>query len=257
MNVLIALAVLLIWQHVWFVAALRFKRNDLADVAWGLGFILVAWVALITGPQPATARSYLVAALVTCWGLRLAYHIGSRVLRTNEDSRYQEFRKQWGSHATLYTYLQVFLLQAVLLCLVALPLFIVPGLPFDGFHIMDGIGVALWGFGFFFEAVADAQLAAFVAKKRPGQIMQTGLWRYTRHPNYFGEVTLWWGLFMIVASTPSAWWSVIGPLTITFLIIKVSGIPMLEKKYANNPEFEIYKKRTSLFFPTPPRGGSL
>ena len=120
------------------------------------------------------------------------------------------------------------------------------------FNFVDGLGILIWLIGFFFESVGDAQLKSFVSKPiNKGRLMQTGLWRYTRHPNYFGEVTQWWGLWLIATNAPNGWLGIIGPLTITILILKVSGIPLLEKKMIENPEFAEYKKRTSVFIPLP------
>ena len=120
--------------------------------------------------------------------------------------------------------------------------------------ILDLFGVALWVFGFCFESVGDAQLARFIKNpENKGKLLQSGLWAYTRHPNYFGEVTQWWGLWIVALSVPNGWFGIIGPITITFLILKVSGIPMLEKKMTENPEFTEYKRRVSIFFPLPPK----
>ncbi len=123
----------------------------------------------------------------------------------------------------------------------------------DSGSILSVLGICIWLTGFFFEAVGDYQLAKYkkdTASK--GKIMTQGLWSYTRHPNYFGEVTLWWGMYVIALSVPNGWMTFPGPLTITFLILKVSGIPLLEEKYKDNPEFQAYKRRTSAFFPLPP-----
>ncbi len=117
-----------------------------------------------------------------------------------------------------------------------------------------GLGVIIWVVGFLFEVVGDYQLKSFVqSEANRGKIMQQGLWKYTRHPNYFGEVTLWWGIYLIALSTSGGWMTVIGPVTISFLILKVSGIPLLEKEFMKNPEFQEYARRTSTFFPLPPR----
>jgi steroid 5-alpha reductase family enzyme len=248
----ILLAVLL-YMTVWFLLALWRRRNDLADIAWGGGFIVAALTALLlqTGLTP---RAKLVVLLVILWGLRLAVHIGLRNLGKGEDERYRKWREEWGRHWLLRSYLQVFLLQGFLLYLISLPVIwtiLVKPSPWTG---LDAIGLAVWIVGFFFEALGDFQLARF--KKDPnnrGKIIQQGLWRYSRHPNYFGEVTLWWGIYLLALSTPGGWMTIIGPLTITFLILKVSGIPLLEKKYVNNAAFQEYARRTSAFFPIPPR----
>jgi steroid 5-alpha reductase family enzyme len=248
----ILLAVLL-YMTVWFLLALWRRRNDLADIAWGGGFIVAALTAVLlqTGLTP---LALLVVLLVILWGLRLAVHIGLRNLGKGEDERYRKWREEWGRHWLLRSYLQVFLLQGFLLYLISLPVIwtiLAKPSPWTG---LDAIGLAVWIVGFFFEALGDFQLAQF--KKDPahrGKIIQQGLWRYSRHPNYFGEVTLWWGIYLLALSTPGGWMMIIGPLTITFLILKVSGIPLLEKKYVNNAAFQEYARRTSAFFPLPPR----
>ena len=248
----ILLAVLL-YMTVWFLLALWRRRNDLADIAWGGGFIVAALTAVLL-QAGLTPRARLVVLLVILWGLRLAVHIGLRNLGKGEDERYRKWREEWGRHWLFRSYLQVFLLQGFLLYLISLPviwIILVKPSPWNG---LDAIGLAVWIVGFFFEALGDFQLARF--KKDPanrGKIIQQGLWRYSRHPNYFGEVTLWWGIYLLALSTPGGWMMIIGPLTITFLILKVSGIPLLEKKYVNNAAFQEYARRTSAFFPLPPR----
>ena len=245
--------VILVYMSGWFLLALWRRRNDLADIAWGGVFIVAALAA--TWWQPAVApRGRLVVILVILWGLRLAIHIGLRNLGKGEDERYRKWREEWGRHWLLRSFLQVFLLQGFLGYLISLPvLWIVFSGP-SPWTALDALGLAVWLVGLFFEAMGDFQLAQF--KKDPanrGRIIQHGLWRYSRHPNYFGEVTLWWGIYLLALSTPGAWWTIIGPLMITFLILKVSGIPLLEKKYVNNAAFQEYARRTSAFFPLPPR----
>lgn len=250
MNYYIILALaLFVYMSIWFTISLLKKRNDVADVAWGLGFVLMAWAAFfIAGDY--SARALLVNFLVSIWGIRLAWHINSRNQGKNEDYRYQTWRKEWGSWFYIRSYFQVYLLQGALLYLIILPVLFINNNVGLNINYIDGLGVLIWVIGFFFESVGDAQLKNFI--KNPlnkGRLMQTGLWKYTRHPNYFGEVTQWWGIGLIAMSVPNGWLGVIGPLTITILILKISGIPLLEKKMANNPEFAEYKKRTSVFFP--------
>jgi steroid 5-alpha reductase family enzyme len=243
----------LVYMTGWFLLALWRRRNDLADIAWGGGFIVAGLAAAWWQPEVAP-RGRLVVILVILWGLRLAVHIGLRNLGKREDERYRQWREEWGRHWLLRSYLQVFLLQGFLCYLISLP---VLWIVFNGaspWTVWDAFGLAVWLVGLFFEAVGDFQLAQF--KKDPvnrGKIIQHGLWRYSRHPNYFGEVTLWWGIYLLGLSAGGAWWTIIGPLTITFLILKVSGIPLLEKKYVNNAAFQEYARRTSAFFPLPPR----
>ncbi len=254
MNYFAGLAVVLfVYVNLWFVFSLVKKRNDVADIAWGLGFTLLAWTAYFISDGAGT-RALLVGILVTVWGVRLALHIGKRNAGKPEDYRYAVWRAAWGKWFYLRSYLQVYLLQGFLLYVVALPVLLANRGEGTELGLSDLAGASVWLVGFLFEAVGDAQLAKFAGDPaNKGRLMRSGLWRYTRHPNYFGEVTQWWGIWLIALSVPYGWMSVIGPLTITVLILKVSGIPMLERKMEQNPEFAEYKLTTSAFFPLPPR----
>jgi steroid 5-alpha reductase family enzyme len=248
-NYIILGAVLFTYMSLWFLFSLIKKRNDVADVAWGLGFVLAAWVSfLLSGDSD--IRGLLVSMLVSIWGLRLAWHIHSRNKGKGEDYRYLAWRKEWGKWFYLRSYAQVYLLQGTLLYLVAFPVLFINLNVEAPLGFLDLLGVAVWLVGFCFEVIGDAQLAKFI--KDPlskGKLMQSGLWAYTRHPNYFGEVTLWWGIWLLSLSTLNGWFTILGPLTITFLILRVSGIPMLEKKMAEHPDFMEYKRKVSMFFP--------
>jgi len=236
----------------WFVVSLIKKRNDVADVAWGLGFVFIAWTSFFLSDGLAGKRGLLVGVLISIWGLRLAWHIYSRNKGKLEDYRYLAWRKEWGKWFYLRSYFQVYLLQGMFLFIIAMPILIINKSVATSLILFDLLGVVVWCLGFCFEAVGDAQLTRFI--KNPankGKLMQGGLWAYTRHPNYFGEVALWWGIWFITLSVTNGWLSIIGPLTITFLILKVSGIPMLEKKMVLHPDFVEYKKRVSVFFPLP------
>lgn len=244
-------ALVLVYMSVWFVISLRKKRNDVADVAWGLGFVFLAWASFVLSEHHGI-RSLFVCGLVSLWGLRLASHIYRRNAGKPEDYRYQQWRKDWGKWFYLRSYFQVFILQGILLYLIVLPVLVINGYTGPARGALDIIGAVIWVIGFYFEAVGDAQLARFL--KNPahkGKLMQTGLWAYTRHPNYFGEVTQWWGIWLLALSMPYGFLTVIGPLTITTLILKVSGIPMLEKKMASHPDFAQYARRVRAFLPLP------
>jgi len=252
---LITGASVLIYMTGWFVAAQIRGRNDIADVAWGLGFIFVAAVSLVTG-DAYSPRGLLVSGLVLIWGLRLALHIHCRNRGRGEDPRYRKWREEWGRWFVLRSFLQIFMLQGLLLVLVAMPVVYVNTSPAVSLGWLDLLGLAVWLYGFCFESVGDWQLLKFIRNPgNKGKLMVTGLWRYTRHPNYFGEVTLWWGIWLMALALPGGELTVIGPLTITILILKVSGIPMLEKPYEGRTDFQEYKRRTSAFFPLPPRPG--
>jgi steroid 5-alpha reductase family enzyme len=250
MNYFITLALILfLYMSSWFVLSLVKKRNDVADVAWGLGFVILAWVSFFLGPAYGV-RGLLAGILVSIWGIRLAWHIHARNKGRAEDSRYAQWREEWGKWFYLRSYAQVYLLQGVLLFLIVFPVLLINKSAGTGLNYLDFVGVTVWLFGFIFESVGDAQLARFIKDiNNKGKLLQSGLWRYTRHPNYFGEVAQWWGIWLIALSVPNGLIGIIGPLTITVLILKVSGIPMLEKKMAENPQFVQYKRQTSMFIP--------
>jgi len=247
------LAMLFGYMNFWFVVSILKKRSDVADFAWGLGFVLLAWSSFFLQAE-GSLRALIVNLLVTVWGLRLAWHIGKRLQRSDEDKRYKNWREDWGAWFLARSYLQIFMLQGAFLFLIALPLIVINQAPSSSLTLIDLGGILIWMIGFFFESVGDWQLKKFVTNPaNKGQIMRSGLWKYTRHPNYFGEVTMWWGIFLLAISVPQGWLTIIGPLTITYLIVFVSGVPLLEKKYQGRSDFEAYKKSTSVFFPLPPR----
>ena len=246
---LVLASVLFLYMSFWFGLSLLKKRNDVADVAWGLGFVLLAWTSFLLGPVQ-SPRGFIVGLLISVWGIRLAWHIHTRNRGKAEDYRYATWREEWGRWFYLRSYLQVYVLQGILLFLIVCPVLLINKSIDTDFNYFDLLGVAVWLLGFIFESVGDAQLARFIKDPvNKGNLIQTGLWRYTRHPNYFGEVTMWWGIWLVALSVPYGLLGIIGPLTITVLILKVSGIPMLEKKMALNPDFAAYKRRTSVFIP--------
>jgi steroid 5-alpha reductase family enzyme len=252
MNFYVILALLLLGHMTfWFIVSVIKKRNDVADIAWGLGFVLMAWLSFFISGF--SFKAFLINGLVTVWGLRLTWHIYHRNKNKPEDSRYLEWRKTW-KYFYFRSYLQIFLLQGIFLYLISLPVIFINHSVSDSIGFLTAIGLLVWGFGFYFESIGDKQLKEFVSNPaNKGKLMDKGLWRYSRHPNYFGEVSQWWGIFIITLSVPGSIFTIIGPLTITILILFVSGIPLLEKKYAGRPDFEEYKKRTSVFIPLPPK----
>lgn len=241
------------YMNVWFIFSILKKRNDVADVAWGLGFVLLAWVSFALN-QSASVLSLFVSVMVTIWGVRLSLHIWNRNKGKGEDYRYQKWRNEWGKWFYIRSYFQVYILQGVLLFIIALPFLLINQSSANGFGIVAAAGFVVWLVGFFFEVVGDWQLSNFLKKpENKGKLIMNGLWAYTRHPNYFGEVTCWWGIWIMSLSICYGFWGVFGPLTITFLILKVSGVPLLEQKMSQHPDFESYSKRVSVFFPLPPR----
>jgi steroid 5-alpha reductase family enzyme len=245
--------ILFVYMSMWFVFSVIKQRNDVADVAWGLGFVLMTWISFFVS-DVFSLRSVLVGVMVTIWGLRLAIHIYTRNKNKSEDYRYLAWRQEWGNWFYFRSFLQVYILQGVLLFLIVMPVLFINNSAVTSLNIFDLLGFIIWTIGLFFEVVGDLQLSRFIKdSNNKGKLMRSGLWAYTRHPNYFGEVTVWWGVWLMAATLPSGLFSIIGPLTITVLILKVSGIPMLEKKMEENPEFAEYKRMTSVFIPLPTR----
>jgi steroid 5-alpha reductase family enzyme len=248
-----AALMVMVYMTLVFILALLKKNNGVVDIAWGPGFILASLaVFLLRGGG--NGRQWLVLALVSLWGGRLGLHIFRRNRGKEEDFRYAAWRRQWGKHFVIRSFFQIFMLQGLLLLLVIAPVLLIVGREQPPLNLLDGLGVMVWLTGFLFETIGDHQLAAFI--KDPanrGRLMTGGLWRFTRHPNYFGEAALWWGMAILAISAPRGWLGLIGPVVITTLLLFVSGVPLLEKKYKGRPDFEEYKKRTSVFFPWFPR----
>lgn len=276
-NLLIISSVIWIYVTIGFVFAVLYKRNDIADVMWGGGIFLASATAVATSGHTITSNpvAYYLCFLILIWSCRLTWQIGNRFTsKQKEDFRYAEWRRTW-SYFYLRSYMQVFLLQGFLMIVVAVVVPSVATLANDPTRYNKNvliISTAIFVAGLICETVADFQLNAFVrAPQNKGKIMMTGLWKFSRHPNYFGEVTAWWGLFLIASSlsiqaeritnVPMLLFALLSPITITYLILNVSGIPMLEAKYVGNPEFDQYKQRTSAFIPwfpvTPVAGKSV
>lgn len=246
---LLLAGVVFVYMSLWFFVALMLRRNDVADIAWWIGFFLVALIwYLLSWIQ--IDRGFLVTILVGLWWIRIATHIYQRNLHKPEDYRYKNWRDTWGKYFLLRSYLQIFMLQGIFLLVIIAPVIFIQTAWFDGWTIFDLLGVIVWCIGFFFEVVGDRQLAKFIKNpENKGKIIQTGLWKYSRHPNYFWEVTQWWGIWITALSIPHGYWSIFWPIMITFLILKVSGIPMLEKRMQEKEGFEEYARKTNAFFP--------
>ncbi|MBN1855665.1 MAG: DUF1295 domain-containing protein [Dehalococcoidia bacterium] len=250
---LVSFVTVFVFFNCVFVLALRVRDNSIVDVAWGLGFILVAFVTLAVSGR-LEARQLIVVMLVVIWGLRLAIRIFRRNRGRGEDFRYKKWREDWGEHWKRHAYLFVFMGQGIMMLLITIPIMLLNTYAGPSLGWLDAVGVAVWGIGFLFESIGDAQLDTFL--KDPlnrGTIMDRGLWHYTRHPNYFGEVVQWWGVYLIVLSVAWGWAGIVGPVTITVLIVAYSGIPLLEKTMMKNPDYVQYARRTSVFFPLPPK----
>jgi steroid 5-alpha reductase family enzyme len=248
-----AALIVFIYFLLFFLVAQVIKNNSIVDIGWGAGFVLLALIILVS--QGAyVERNLLITLLVTIWGGRLTYYIVKRNWGKPEDFRYAKWRQEWGRWLVPRAFLQVFMLQGLLMLIIGYPIILVNANPQPGLNFFDYAGLLVWITGFIFESVGDKQMAEF--KKDPankGHVIKSGLWRYSRHPNYFGEATMWWGIFLLALSVPSGLSAVISPLVITLLLLYVSGVPMLERKYKDNPEFQAYAKVTSKFFPWFPK----
>ncbi len=229
------------YMSVWALAAIAKKRADLADIAWGPGFVLVAWICLVLGQ--ATVEGVIVNILVTLWGMRLAFHLYIRNRKREEDFRYQTLKLRWGKNFNFRLFVEVFLLQGCILYVIALPIMWIHIHRLPG-HIL-WLTSPLWLAGFALETIADLELALF--KKDPskaGKLLTTGVWGYVRHPNYLGELIQWWAIWLMAAFLPFGWALVISPLLLTFLIVHISGVKPLEEKFLQHAEFKEYLEKT-------------
>jgi steroid 5-alpha reductase family enzyme len=236
----------------WLVSLAR-RDASVVDVAWGFGFVLVAWVSFALA-DGAAARKWLVVGLVTVWGLRLAVYLGWRKRGEGEDFRYRQMRDRYRERFPLVSLGLVFGFQGLAMWTVSLPVQAaqVPDSP-STLTVLDFVGVALWSVGMAFEAIGDLQLARFRADARnQGKVLDSGLWRFTRHPNYFGDFCVWWGLYAVALATAEAWWTVVGPLVMSFALLRLSGVPIMERHMERRQGYEGYVRRTSAFFPRRP-----
>lgn len=226
----------------------------MADLGWGLGFVLVAWITYSFFSEHRLHQK-LVTFLVTVWGVRLASYLTIRHWGKPEDFRYADWRRQWGNTFVWRSFLQVFMLQGLIMFINVLPVIVVNTTPHinKSYSWLYPIATLMGLVGFYFEALGDYQM--FIYKQNPHHIgvMNKGLWRYTRHPNYFGEAVQWWAMFLL--AIPSGKWyiSILAPVTITFLLLRVSGVTLLEKKYDGNTAYDKYKRSTNAFIPWFPK----
>lgn len=244
-------ALVFIYMTSLFVIAQLKRDNSIVDIGWGFGFVVIAFYTFIKSGLY-LPRHILATLLVAIWGIRISGYILSR--HKGEDPRYKAWRDSWKQWFYVRSYLQIFMLQGCMMLLISLPVIVINGSTQDGLSYLDYVGLALWVIGFYFEVVGDYQLHTFLSNPRNRtHVMKTGLWYYTRHPNYFGEIAMWWGLWLMALNVPYGLLAIVGPLTITYLLTFVSGVPMLEKLFEGNPEYQEYKKRTSMLIPWRPK----
>lgn len=246
--------IVFVYMCLWFLYAQYKADNSVVDIAWGLGFVLIAFSTWFFGTSG--DKQFIIFLIVALWGFRLAGFIFIRKIGHGEDFRYKKWREEWGNFFLIRSFLQIYMLQGIFMLIIAIPIMVAmtrdPATP----QWIDTVGIVIWITGFVFEAVADIQKYKF--KQEPDNkkaLMTTGLWRYSRHPNYFGETLIWWGIWLLsIPHAPELWYvTIISPLVITFLLLFVSGIPMLEKKYEGREDWEAYKAKTSVFVPLPPK----
>ena len=249
---IVTFLITLVYQTIIFLLARKIKRDDLVDVGWGFGFVVVGfvWLALV----PAVSIGYaLILLCVSIWGIRLSYHIGMRFFtKDEEDRRYVAMKEGW-KRPVLRAYFQIFILQAFLLSIIVMPVAVHANITISAPLVLLVLGLLLWCLGFYYQVAGDNQLGAFIRAKKKG-MMKEGVWAKTRHPNYFGEMTMWWGIFIMTLISLNPIFillTVIGPVTITLLLRFVSGVPMLEKHWEEKygKEFEEYKESTPMLIP--------
>jgi steroid 5-alpha reductase family enzyme len=251
----LCLAVVLAYMTAAWLLSIVLRNASIVDVFWGLGFAVVATVYFVT-TDGFVGRKILITALVVVWGLRLSLYILWRNWGKGEDYRYRAWREKAGEKFWWVSFFQVFFLQGALLWLISAPLLAAQFYDSpDELTVLDLLGTLVWAIGFFFEAVGDWQLAAFKADPaNKGKVMQSGLWRYTRHPNYFGDATAWWGYFVIAAGTVDGLWTLFSPVLMTLLLLRVSGVALLERaQVQTKPQYRAYIESTSAFLPWFPR----
>jgi steroid 5-alpha reductase family enzyme len=244
-----------IYMFLFWLASIALRDVSIVDIAWGFGFVVVAWVARAAG-EAEGARGLLQALLVSLWGARLGFYLLWRNWGSEEDYRYRAMRKRVGPAYTWLSIVLVFGLQGLLVYFVSLPVQFVQGAAPQSLGIVDAVAVAMFAIGFGFEALGDLQLARFKADPaNDGQVMDRGVWAWTRHPNYFGDALQWWAFGLFALATPGGAWTLIGPAIMTFLLLRISGVHLLERGLRKRKEgYGDYSERVPAFLPRPPRG---
>ena len=242
---------LLLW-----VVSLILRNASIVDIFWGAGFVIANWAYFVLAPEGASARKWLISVLVTIWGLRLFGYILWRNWGKPEDFRYRKWRGEAGPSWWWRSFFKVFFLQGVLLWVISAPLLAAHYYPTpDRLTVVDGLAIIVWMIGFTFEAVGDLQMARFKANPaNRGKVLDRGVWRYTRHPNYFGDATQWWAYYLVAAATGTGAWTIFSPVLMTLFLLRVSGVALLEKTLKEEkPQYKEYIERTSSFVPWFPR----
>jgi steroid 5-alpha reductase family enzyme len=243
---LIALYMVLGFFTGFFIVAQIIKNNSIVDIGWGLGFVLVSW-ALFFLYGSDTVVAIITNILVSLWGLRLFYHILKRNLFEAEDFRYANWRKQWGKWVVPRAFLQVFMLQGILQFAIGSTAYYV-NINEQSFATISIVGIVVWLIGYGFEVVGDRQLRNHIKNPNTSGLLTSGLWKHTRHPNYFGEALLWWGLYLFVILNGAPWYLIISPIVITTVLYFIST-PLLEESMQKREGWDAYATKTSKFVP--------
>jgi len=249
-----ALAIVVLMLVTWGISV-AIKNASIVDIVWGLGFVVVAWTVRLAVDEGLDARQWLLVTMTTVWGLRLAGYLAWRNLGHGEDYRYRAMRRHHGPKFPLISLYSVFALQGALMWIVSLPVQLGQADATPDIGVIAIAGVVMFLVGLFFEVVGDAQLARFKADPaNAGKVMDRGLWQYTRHPNYFGDCCVWWGIALVAAETGTGAIGLIGAVVMTVLLRRVSGVTFLEKTIVKRREgYGGYIERTSPFIPRPPK----
>jgi len=258
MNIfLVAGITIFTYMVLFYLVARILKNNSIIDIGWGSGFIVIATILLIA-TKDIYPRTVILVFMILLWGLRLTIHIYNRNKGKPEDFRYASWRQSWGNKEPWIAFYKIFMFQGLIMFIISFPLILTFTTNNESIRLTGFIGIALFIAGFLIETVGDYQLTAFRQKQNnKGKIITTGLWKYTRHPNYFGEALLWWGIGIYAVSGMSDLPALISPLVMTLLLRYVSGVPMLERKYEGRKDFTDYAEKTPVFIPFIGRKGLL
>lgn len=266
MFIIIGYSVLILFLYlvIAFIVGTVKKNNGLMDVFYGPGYFVIAVSSLILyfiANNEINIRQIIVTLLVFIWALRLATYVYIRNRGKPEDYRYQAMRRRWKTNIVLKSFIRVYIFQGIVIFIVSFPVWFINIINnysvesfLDFFGITLWLGGIIWLIGFLFETIGDYTLYKFLQKpENKGEIMDRSVWKFSQHPNYFGEVTQWWGIYIIALATPFGFITILGPIFITYMIIKVSGIKLLDKRFETDDKYAEYKQRTSVFFPWFPK----
>ncbi len=252
-EILLSILALFIFMTFAFLIGTIKKDNSVIDIFYGLGYVVLIWAGLLLlNEYP--PRKIIITLLVTLWGFRLAIYVMIRNWGKPEDYRYQAIRERMGDKVILKSFLRIYMFQGLIILLVGFPELFANVSSHPVLNWLDFLGLGLWIVGFYFEAIGDYQLRKFLKNpENKGKIMDQGLWKYTQHPNYFGEVLMWWSLFLIVVNVEYGIFMIFGPIIINYMIIKVSGVRLLNKRFEKDDKYADYRRRTSAFIPWFPK----